>query len=111
MDARLEHLKLLVVDDEEDARSLLEEILSESGAMVMCASGAQEALELLEDFRPDVLISDVGMPDVDGFEFIAQLRRLPQEQGGRIPGDRAHGLHAWGGPGPRDRGRVREAWS
>ncbi len=85
VDARLEHLKLLVVDDEEDAQSLLEEILSESGATVMCASGAQEAFPLLEDFRPDVLISDVGMPDVDGFEFIAQLRRLPQEQGGHTP--------------------------
>jgi signal transduction histidine kinase/DNA-binding response OmpR family regulator len=85
VDGRLEHLRLLVVDDEEDARTLLEEILSDSGAMVMCASGAQEALELFEEFRPDVLISDVGMPDVDGFEFIAQLRRLPQEQGGRTP--------------------------
>ncbi len=84
-DGRLERLRLLVVDDEEDARTLLEEILSDSGATVICASGAQEALELFEEFRPDVLISDVGMPDVDGFEFIAQLRRLPQEQGGRTP--------------------------
>jgi signal transduction histidine kinase/DNA-binding response OmpR family regulator len=84
-DGRLHHLRLLVVDDEEDARSLLEEILSGSGATVMCASGAQEALELVEEFQPDVLISDVGMPDIDGFEFIEQLRRLPQEQGGRTP--------------------------
>ncbi len=84
-EARLERLKLLVVDDEEDARSLLEEILSECGALVMCASGAQEALDLLEEFRPDVLISDVGMPEVDGFELIEQLRRLPPEQGGRTP--------------------------
>ncbi|HTB72542.1 MAG TPA: response regulator [Polyangiaceae bacterium] len=84
-DGRLHHLRLLVVDDEEDARSLLEEILSESGATVMCASGAQEALEMVEEFQPDVLISDVGMPDIDGFELIEQLRRLPSEQGGRIP--------------------------
>ena len=74
-----------MVDDEEDARSLLEEILSESGATVICASGAQEALEMVEEFQPDVLISDVGMPDVDGFELIEQLRRLPSEQGGRTP--------------------------
>ncbi len=85
VDGRLHHLRLLVVDDEEDARSLLEEILSESGATVMCASGAQEALEMVEEFQPDVLISDVGMPDIDGFELIEQLRRLPSEQGGRIP--------------------------
>jgi signal transduction histidine kinase/DNA-binding response OmpR family regulator len=84
-DGRLQHLKLLVVDDEEDARSLLEEILSQSGATVLCASGAQEALEMVEEFQPDVLISDVGMPDIDGFEFIEQLRRLPREQGGCTP--------------------------
>jgi CheY-like chemotaxis protein/anti-sigma regulatory factor (Ser/Thr protein kinase) len=84
-DGRLHHLKLLVVDDEEDARTLLEEILSDSGATVMCASGAQEALEMFEEFQPDVLISDVGMPDIDGFELIEQLRRLPREQGGCTP--------------------------
>jgi signal transduction histidine kinase/DNA-binding response OmpR family regulator len=84
-EGRLDRLKLLVVDDEEDARSLVEEILSESGAMVVCASSAREALELLPRFRPDVVVSDVGMPDVDGVEFMERVRRLPQEQGGSTP--------------------------
>ena len=72
--------------------------------MVMCASGAQEALDLLEEFRPDVLISDVGMPDIDGFEFIEQLRRLPREQGGRTPAIALTAMRAgrtWRGPRPR----------
>jgi|CZKU01.1.fsa_nt_gi signal transduction histidine kinase/DNA-binding response OmpR family regulator len=84
-DTRLENLKILVVDDEEDARSLVDEILSESGATVQCASTALEAIELIACFRPDVLVSDVGMPDVDGFELIERVRRLPAEQGGRTP--------------------------
>ncbi len=84
-ESRLDHLKLLVVDDEEDARSLVEEILSESGAVVVCASSAREALELLPRFRPDVVVSDVGMPDVDGLEFMEKVRRLPPEQGGHTP--------------------------
>ena len=84
-DTRLENLKVLVVDDEEDARSLVDEILSESGATVQRAAGAAEAIELVSRFRPDVLVSDVGMPDIDGFEFIERVRRLPPDQGGRTP--------------------------
>jgi CheY-like chemotaxis protein len=82
---RLARLKLLVVDDEEDARTLLEEILSEYGAVVECASCVEDAIELFSRFRPDVLVSDVAMPDIDGFEFIERVRRLPPEQGGRTP--------------------------
>ena len=82
---RLARLKLLVVDDEEDARTLLEEILSEYGAVVQCASCVEDAIELFSRFRPDVLVSDVAMPDIDGFEFIERVRRLPPEQGGRTP--------------------------
>ncbi len=84
-DARPAQLKALVVDDEEDDRALLAEILSDYGAIVQCASCAEEAIELFSRFRPDVVVSDVGMPIVDGFELIERLRRLPPEQGGRTP--------------------------
>jgi signal transduction histidine kinase/DNA-binding response OmpR family regulator len=84
-DERLDGLKILVVDDEADARSLVEEILTDSGAVVTCAASAREALDALPRFRPDVVISDVGMPDVDGFELIEQLRLLPADQGGSTP--------------------------
>ena len=82
---------------------------SESGATVTCASGAQEALDLFEEFRPDVLISDVGMPEVDGFELIEQLRRLPPEQGGRTPAIALTGVCARRGPGAGDGVGLREA--
>jgi signal transduction histidine kinase len=84
-DTRLDDLKVLVVDDEEDARSLVEEILAESGAIVVCAGSAREALEILPRFRPDVVVSDVGMPEVDGFEFMERVRRMPPEHGGHTP--------------------------
>jgi signal transduction histidine kinase/DNA-binding response OmpR family regulator len=82
---RLDRLKLLIVDDEEDARSLLDTILTNCGAIVACASSAREAIELLARFRPDVVVSDVGMPEIDGFEFMEQVRKLPTDQGGRTP--------------------------
>ncbi|HEX3770901.1 MAG TPA: ATP-binding protein, partial [Polyangiaceae bacterium] len=84
-ETRLENLKVLVVDDEEDARSLVDEILSESGATVKCASSAKEAIDLLARFRPDVLVSDVGMPEMDGFELLERVRGLPPDQGGTTP--------------------------
>ncbi len=83
--ARLARLKLLVVDDEEDARTLLEGILSDSGAVVECASSVEDAFELFARFRPDVLVSDVALPNVGGVEFIERVRRLTPEQGGRTP--------------------------
>jgi signal transduction histidine kinase/DNA-binding response OmpR family regulator len=83
--ARLARLKLLVVDADDAARVLLEEIFSGSGAIVTCASSAAEAIEVLARLRPDVLVSDLGAPDVNGYEFIEQVRRLLPEQGGRTP--------------------------
>ena len=81
----LARLKLLVVDDEQDARTFLEEILTESGAVVECASCVEDAFEVFSRFRPDVLVSKVATPSVDGFEFIQRVRRLPPDQGGRTP--------------------------
>jgi signal transduction histidine kinase len=78
-------LRLLVVDDDADSRSLLAEILSRRGAVVACASSAREALIQIPEFQPNVLLSDLGMPDVDGYTFIRQVRQLLPERGGLIP--------------------------
>jgi PAS domain S-box-containing protein len=78
-------LKILVVDDEEDTRDLLSVALGECGAEVLTAATAREALEHATRSRPDVLISDIGMPDEDGFELIRRVRELPAESGGGVP--------------------------
>ena len=78
-------LKILVVDDEEDTRELLRVVLGGHGAQVLTAATAREALEIAASARPDVLISDIGMPDEDGFELIRRVRELPAESGGGVP--------------------------
>jgi PAS domain S-box-containing protein len=82
---RLDGLKILAVDDEADTCELLKTALAECGAQVTTASSAQEALARLERLLPDVLISDIGMPDEDGYELIRRVRQLPAESGGAIP--------------------------
>ena len=81
----LHGLKVLVVDDEADTRELISEVLKECGSEVVLCCSAAEALEALEQHKPDVLISDLGMPDEDGYALIAKIRSLPPEQGGQIP--------------------------
>ena len=81
----LSGLKVLIVDDQPDARELLMRILEECHAEVLVASGAVEALALAESERPDVLVSDIGMPDVDGFELIRRVRALGPKRGGKVP--------------------------
>jgi len=83
--AEIVGLKILVVDDEEDTRDLLRTVLDGYGAQVLLASTADEALEIATRSKPDVLISDIGMPDVDGFELIRRVRELPAESGGGVP--------------------------
>jgi signal transduction histidine kinase len=84
-DVRLEGVRVLVVDDDEDTRDLVGHMLSEQGAGVSFASSAEEAFGQLERGRPDVLLSDIGMPDVNGYSLIRRIRSLPAEQGGRTP--------------------------
>lgn len=81
--ADLSGLKLLVVDDEADARELISRVLQECGAEVFIAGSAEAALQLMQTQHPDVLVSDLGMPDVDGFEFLRRVR--VQEQMCRAP--------------------------
>jgi CheY-like chemotaxis protein len=82
--ANLFGLRVLAVDDDEDIRELLEFILQQAGAEACVVASATEALQQLEVFSPKVLISDVGMPDVDGYMLIRQVRTLASERG-KIP--------------------------
>jgi len=82
---RLDRLKILVVDDERDTRELLSAGLSECGAHVITAASAEQGLERLQTEKPDAIISDIGMPNIDGYDFIKQARALSPECGGRTP--------------------------
>jgi CheY-like chemotaxis protein len=81
----LNGLRLLIVDDEEDALALLSEALGAHGAEVHVAASAADALTKLKAVRPDVIVSDVGMPEVDGYGLIRKIRSLPADAGGRTP--------------------------
>jgi PAS domain S-box-containing protein len=81
----LSGVRVLVVDDEQSIRELLRALLEERGAAVSSASSAAEALEQLQRAPPDVLVSDIGMPDADGYAFIRQVRALPPAKGGQVP--------------------------
>jgi CheY-like chemotaxis protein len=81
----LQGIRVLVVDDEPDARMLMRAILAECGAEVTVAASARKALEALQQARFDVLVSDIAMPDEDGYDLIRQVRALDGKRGGRIP--------------------------
>jgi PAS domain S-box-containing protein len=81
----LKGIKVLVVDDDEDAREMLEAALSSYGAEVITAAGALNALDALASEEIDVLVSDINMPEIDGYELIRRVRAMKPEQGGRIP--------------------------
>jgi PAS domain S-box-containing protein len=83
--SELRGLKILIVDDEEDARELLVAVLEKCGAVVASAGGAAEALEKIRSEKPDVLVSDIGMPVEDGYSLIRKVRALGYESGANIP--------------------------
>ena len=83
--AELAGVKVLVVDDQPDARELIRRVLEDCSAEVLLAGTTAEALRLVETERPDVLVSDIGMPDVDGFELLRRIRALGSDRGGRVP--------------------------
>jgi PAS domain S-box-containing protein len=76
--------RILVVDDEADARDLLVTILSRAGAEAIAVASADEALQTLRRWRPDVLVSDIGMPGDDGYVLIRKVRALPSEEGRQV---------------------------
>ncbi|HEX2222962.1 MAG TPA: response regulator [Thermoanaerobaculia bacterium] len=83
---QLDGLRILVVDDEPDSRELVSTILTECGAEVATAASVEEALGVLEPFQPDVLISDIAMPERDGYELIRAIReRASREGSARLP--------------------------
>jgi PAS domain S-box-containing protein len=81
----LKGLKILVVDDESDARELVRRMLVESKARVFAVGDARQGLEVLERERPDVIVSDVGMPGEDGYQFIAKVRGLKDASLAKVP--------------------------
>jgi PAS domain S-box-containing protein len=78
-------IRVLTVDDEPDARELLTVLLTQYGATVKSVASAAEVLATFQSFQPDVLVIDIGMPEVDGYTLIQQIRALPPEKGGQIP--------------------------
>ena len=83
--ARIDGLRALVVDDDADARELSAITLAAARAVVFVAGSVREALRLLEQERPTLLVADLAMPEQDGFDLIRIVRELPEESGGRIP--------------------------
>ncbi len=82
---RLTGVRVLVVDDEPDARILMKRLLEDCDAVVKLAGSAQEAIKSIETEKPDVLVSDVGMPGEDGYTLIRRVRSLDNAHGGAIP--------------------------
>jgi len=76
---------VLVVEDEDDAREWLVTAIQRWGGIVMAASSAREALELLDANVPDVLVSDIGLPDEDGYELIACIRKRTSSPVRNVP--------------------------
>jgi signal transduction histidine kinase/ActR/RegA family two-component response regulator len=77
--------RVLVVEDDADARALMARVVEPHGATVVAAESGAEALRLVELLRPDVLISDIGMPGMDGYELIRRVRELGAARGGATP--------------------------
>ena len=82
---RLDGVHVLLVEDDDDSRKLLGTMLKRYGARVTSTKSAAEALNAFSGDVPHVLISDIGMPDEDGYEFMQKLRALPPEKGGQTP--------------------------
>jgi CheY-like chemotaxis protein len=104
VDDRLASVNVLVVDDDAGVRGLLTDALGMQGATVTAVETAQEALTTLQVWRPDVLVSDLEMPDKDGFWLIAEVRALAPERGGMTPAACLTGLVE-----PEDRAQVLRA--
>jgi CheY-like chemotaxis protein len=81
----LDAVRILIVDDEPDARLLLKAIIEECGATVLAVGSAAEALKAVAEFKPHILVSDIGMPEEDGYSLIKKVRALKSEDGGKIP--------------------------
>ena len=81
----LDGLRVLLVDDEVETREIISTVVERTGAEVKSCTSAREALNELVEWRPDVILSDIAMPDEDGYSFINRVRSLPQNEGGDTP--------------------------
>jgi len=81
----LRGIRLLIVDDDDDARELIADVMVEAGADVTKAASAAEAYALLQANPPHILLSDIGMPNEDGYAFLRRVRALPPRKGGDVP--------------------------
>jgi CheY-like chemotaxis protein/two-component sensor histidine kinase len=81
----LDAITVLVVEDEPDTREFLKRLLETYGAKVVVAGSAAEALSVFPSARPDILVSDIGLPGVDGYDLMQQIREKSVSDGGRIP--------------------------
>jgi CheY-like chemotaxis protein len=81
----LEGLRIVIVDDDGDARELLATVLTQRSAQVFAADCAAEAFALITRERPDLLISDIAMPEEDGYTLVGRVRALSTDEGGRTP--------------------------
>ena len=92
--AELDGIRALVVDDEPDANEMVKTLLTSCGAEVRVAASTRQALDILNRWRPDVLVSDIGMPEEDGYFLIGEVRRRPRSRGGDVPAVALHGVRA-----------------
>jgi len=99
-DPPLAGLRILVADDHEDSRDVIDFLLTQQGAVVTGAATAAEAFAAVKRHPPDVLLSDIEMPDENGYAFIGRVRALTPEEGGSVP---AAALTAHGSREDRDR--------
>jgi CheY-like chemotaxis protein len=78
-------LRIVVVDDDADTRAVLSDALGGAGAEVVVAATSGEAIGLFRMSPPDVLLCDIGLPGIDGYSFMEEIRALSPEEGGRVP--------------------------
>ncbi len=83
--AGLTRVRVLVVDDDPDSREVVREVLEQAGAVVVVAGSAHEALQAIAERPPDVLLSDLGMPEEDGYQLMRRVRALDPASGGSVP--------------------------
>jgi CheY-like chemotaxis protein len=81
----LQDIKVLVVEDTTDMREYITFVLEQEGAKVVAVTSAAQALTALAQFQPEVLVSDIGMPEMDGYMLLRQVRMRSPEQGGQTP--------------------------
>ncbi len=77
----LDGIAILIVEDDDDARELMQAVLEQRGARVWAASSVSQAFELLESIQPNVIVSDIAMPDEDGFSLARRIRQRPADTG------------------------------